>query len=298
MNLRILILSIFGTFVFASCSSDSNSSNSTSQNLDPNTILPKKFLFTDADGWSEYEFFYTGNKINYIEVSGDINTDPYNPNNPSSYFFSGEIINFLYNGDLITKISSNVRGIYNEEFNFNYQNNKISSINFNSERSMDNHYIMNYNINYVYSANGNVIATKTYTDNPEILTPISINLVNNNNELVYRTSDNVGGGECNFVYETTNSPFKNIVGYSNSLSNFFFNNFASDSLLSEELYLIKYFTSFPPVYNYRSISNSDFGYLFFHNWYNEINFPINREIQIYSVYSVNSYIERCNIFYN
>jgi len=54
MKIRILMLSIIGLIFFNSCSNDSNS---TSQNLDPNTILPKKII-EDGNGMSFfYEFF-------------------------------------------------------------------------------------------------------------------------------------------------------------------------------------------------------------------------------------------------
>ena len=57
MKIRILMLSILGLILFNSCSSDSDSNTPTSQNLDPNTILPKKIIEDGVNGMIFYEFF-------------------------------------------------------------------------------------------------------------------------------------------------------------------------------------------------------------------------------------------------
>ena len=67
MKIRILMLSLIGMIFFNSCSSDSNSTNSTSQNLDPNTILPKKII-EDRYGSLCYEFFYDQNHLYLLNL--------------------------------------------------------------------------------------------------------------------------------------------------------------------------------------------------------------------------------------
>ena len=111
MKIRILMLSLIGFIFFSSCSSDSDSSNSTSQNLDPNTILPKKIINEGGFGVT-YEFFYNQNKIDYIKISTEI---------------VDGIIEFVftYTGNLITKIQTVSGGQESEHLDFTYQNNKL-----------------------------------------------------------------------------------------------------------------------------------------------------------------------------
>ena len=113
MKIRILMLSLIGLIFFNSCSSDSNSSNSTSQNLDPNTILPKKIINEGGFGGT-YEFFYNQNKIDYIKIS-NAEADV-----PGSFDYV-----FTYTGNLITKIQIVSGGQESEHLDFTYQNNKL-----------------------------------------------------------------------------------------------------------------------------------------------------------------------------
>ena len=104
MKIRILMLSILGLIFFNSCSNDSNSSNSTSQNLDPNTLLPKQIIITDVLSGNTLKqiFFYNGNKINYITSTStwfDEQSQSYVSNSGNTYF--------TYNGDYITKMENN-----------------------------------------------------------------------------------------------------------------------------------------------------------------------------------------------
>ena len=113
MKIRILMLSLIGLIFFNSCSSDSDSSNSTSQNLDPNTILPKKIINEGGFGVT-YEFFYNQNKIDYIKIS-NAEADV-----PGSFDYV-----FTYTGNLITKIQIVSGGQESEHLDFTYQNNKL-----------------------------------------------------------------------------------------------------------------------------------------------------------------------------
>lgn len=184
MKLRILILSIFGTFVFNSCSSDSNSSN---QNTDPNSNLPKKVIFESSADHNVYELFYNQNKIDYVKIS----TDGTNLGLFMTCYFT-------YNGDLISNIchkdsSGNI--IYNE--NFIYQNNKlVKYIGTNTPLTNE------VNNDYVYNNDGTI-------------------------DCIYSDTTNGIGGTVNYTYINgmvtkmfngdityfpTNSPFKNIKG--------------------------------------------------------------------------------------
>jgi hypothetical protein len=110
MKIRILMLSLLGLIFFNSCSSDSDSSNSTSQNLDPNTILPKKIIDEGGNNLT-YEFFYNQNKIDYIQLVG--------PNGETEDYV------FTYTDNLITKIQTVFGGQEEESLDFTYQNNKL-----------------------------------------------------------------------------------------------------------------------------------------------------------------------------
>ena len=108
------MLSILGLILFNSCSSDSDSNTPTSQNLDPNTILPKKIIKEGIYGDGTYEFFYNQNKIDYIKFSiaeADV---------PGSVDYV-----FTYTGNLITKIETVSGGLLSERLDFTYQNNKL-----------------------------------------------------------------------------------------------------------------------------------------------------------------------------
>ena len=111
MKIRFLMLSILGLILFNSCSSDSDSNTPTSQNLDPNTILPKKIINEGGFG-ATYEFFYNQNKIDYIKISNEI------------YDGIEEYV-FTYTGNLITKIQIVSGGQESEHLDFTYQNNKL-----------------------------------------------------------------------------------------------------------------------------------------------------------------------------
>ena len=187
MKIRILMLSLIGLIFFNSCSNDSNStnsSNSPSQNLDPNTLLPKKVIINGRDNPQEeiYEFFYNQNKINYIKVkSYDGGTYVYN-------------IYFTYNGDLITQISFDDPNT-TDDFNisYKYQNNQLIQIDDSRIGSK---------IVYTYNSNGTITSTDTFFDK---ITNYTLN-----NGLI---SSNLTNGDRNFTYFINSySPYKNITG--------------------------------------------------------------------------------------
>lgn len=189
MKLRILILTIFGTFVFNSCSTDSNSSNSTPQNLD---LLPKRMLrdnITDG-GTYIYDFFYDTNKIEYLKETF--------PNGIIHYYF------FTYSGNLISKIelgNFTQHNLYGE-VNYFYQNNRLIQIDSPSPSLLMG--TTNVNINYNSDGTGNVI---DYDGNEIAVFKIT------NDLLSYGMQYNIN--PANYIYASHNSPFKNIVGYKN-----------------------------------------------------------------------------------
>lgn len=301
MNFRILMLSIFGTFIFNSCSSDSNSSNTSSQNLDPNTLLPKQIMITEPlnDRFFKCNFFYNGNKIDYISYS-------------SSYFdyqsqtiVSGSgNVNYTYNGNLITKIEYE-NGV---SYNFTYQNNKILTCNY-----IGNFTEANFNINFQYGSNGSVIRTITYPNDPNSPTPIVQSLNNSNDVIPYSISLN--NKECNIQYTGSNSVYKNITGFNEVLSNMFFCDLIGSHTGSQTIPdnpicyfnggsgyndIPDWFLKLSPIYNYDFISNyGGFGgYNYSYSYiYNEINFPTSYEVQQSSVLYSGTYKEYGTIIY-
>jgi hypothetical protein len=202
MKIRILMLSLIGMIFFNSCSSDSNSSdsnstNSTSQNLDPNTILPKTIFIETSSGSVTYTFNYIGNKIDFIESSGiDYTTGE----------ISSQIINYTYNGDLISKMTSPLDdlpgGSVSNNFTYN-SNNQITQSN--------NNFFSGINESFIYNSDGTVTKTdddvndsqtSTIEFNSEFLRTISYN-------------DNNFTSTTKLYYNNSNSPFRNIVGWSN-----------------------------------------------------------------------------------
>lgn len=172
MKLRILILSIFGTFIFNSCTSDSNSSN---QNNNPSTILPKKVIYQNTADEYIYEFFYNQDKINYIKITTGID-----------YY---ENCYFTYDGDLITNITyedSSQNTLYIEDFT--YSNNRLINKSINGEVIFD----------YVYNSDGTIIVTSPGGGQGIIYTY--------NNGMITKRFDK------DITYFSTNSPFKNIKG--------------------------------------------------------------------------------------
>jgi hypothetical protein len=177
MKLRILILSIFGIFVSNSCSSDSNSSN---QNNNPSTILPKKVIYQNTADSYIYDFFYNQDKINYIKITtGD------------DYYMNY----FTYDGDLITNITyedSSQNILYIEDFT--YSNNRLIRL---IRTSINGEVIYDY----VYNSDGTIIVTSPGGGQGIIYTY--------NNGMITKIFNK------DITYFSTNSPFKNIKGIDN-----------------------------------------------------------------------------------
>jgi hypothetical protein len=199
MKIRILMLSIIGLIFFNSCSTDNNSSNSTSQNLDPNTILPKKIIRESLYGFSEtYDFYYTQNKLDHIHRSTFDNGE----------FNSEYDINFTYNGDFIseTNVIDNTGQIY-EKTEFTYLNNKLVNkmITYYDENGISDL----YDYSYTYNSSNNIITrTGVLTINGSALTETDIFTITNN--LITKNNFDI-------TYSNTSSPFKNIIGIKDAL---------------------------------------------------------------------------------
>jgi len=204
MKIRILMLSLIGLISFNSCSTDNNSSNSTSQNLDPNTILPKKIIRENAfDESISYDFFYNQSKLDHIHYD---------------YFNNGgnfELdFNFTYNGNLISKIEviDNTGQVYSKT-EFTYLNNKLVNkqiSEYNYDDVSGGFVVSEYLNTYTYNSSNDIITrATTYTDidgNPYTET----NTFTITNNLVFRNNDNIW-------YSTSHSPFKNIIGIQDAL---------------------------------------------------------------------------------
>ena len=179
MKHKILMLSLLVLIFFNSCSSDSNS---TTQNLDPNTILPIKVINENLfDESITYDFYYNQNKIDYIHYK----------------FFSGMVngfdydIDFTYTGNLITEIKSmDTSGNVILDMLFTYQNNKlINKKVFNNGQQI-------YNIDYIHNSNN------------------TISITNNSYNYIYTITNNLVTDNQNgpVFYSSTHSPYKNITG--------------------------------------------------------------------------------------
>ena len=245
MKIRILMLSLIGMIFFNSCSSDSNSSdsnstNSTSQNLDPNTILPKTIFIETSSGSINYTFNYIGNKIDFIESSRiDYSTGE----------IYSQVSNFTYNGNLISKITHPIDDLPggSTSNNFTYNSNSQVTLSNNSNFSGVNESFVYNSDGTVTKTNDDVNGSETYTIDfvSEFLRTISY--IDNSNNITYTTK---------LYYNNSNSPFRNIIGYSNlSIVN----------LGVEDIFSDKNLLSFDS-----SGDTNDFNYTY---TYNDILFP-------------------------
>jgi hypothetical protein len=297
MKIRILILSILGLIFFNSCSSDSNSTNSTSQNLDPNTILPKQIMITEPlkNSFFKCNFFYNGNKIDYISYTSSYFDDQ----SQTMVSFSGNV-NYTYNGNFITKIESD-NG--NTSYDFTYSNGKISTCTFISGNPYED-----FNIDFQYGSNGSVVRTITYPNDPDNPTPLIVNLNNLTDGIPY--SITVNSKQSNIQYTGSNSVYKNITGFNQVLSNMFFcdligsndnpnnnNNTISYFNGLGYNYYSDWFLKLSPIYNYDYIGNYYGGFYTYSYIYNEINFPTSYEVHHTSTSYVGTYEYGTIIYY-
>lgn len=195
MKKLILIIS-FAFLLLQSCSSDDNNNSA-----------------------------FIGVKLNRVEFSsGQINTFNYDGNKIFKiYKSSGGYDKYSYQGNLIKLIESfnSSNNLVNTTEHF-YNNNKlIRTKEYNPDNSFfgDKNYIYNgdntINLNEVIYNNGNLIEDRT------------IKLYINSQGNIYKKHYLTDGYITNILYDSKNSPFKNITGYCNMI--FEFNNVIQSS---------------------------------------------------------------------
>jgi len=275
MKIRILILSLIGLMFFNSCSTDNKSSNSTSQNLDPNTILPKKIILDMVNGGSSfYEFFYNQNKIDYIQLGQEFGV-----NTHKCYF--------TYTGNLITNIQIGESGQVLEYIDFTYQNNKLINKKYTSFLSFNGGPVQTSinNIDYVYNSNNTI----SVSSNGILKTTYTLS----NDQSYIKNKDDVS-----VYYNSTNSPFKNILGIKESFLDLGYSVSTQNNVGGTDASFDTTFSSTNRnIYSIGSGVTSSFPEEHFSYTYNDILFPtvINRYYG--SVYGVIKYDRTYNIFY-
>lgn len=254
MKIRILMLSIIGLMFFNSCSSDSNSSNSTSQNLDPNTILPKKIIRESELGGSStsYEFYYNQNKLDHIHCFLFDN----------GYSVAEFDFNYTYNGNLISEINviDNSGDVY-RKIEFSYLNSKLVNKKITDNNNSNIYYT---EFNYTYNSSNDIITrNQTFDGNTTTITD-TFTIENN---LIFK--NNFGYNEGDYTF--TSSPFKNIIGIKDA--------FIEGGLeFSQNSYLSGYFLNdifFSTTKNIIRVGGANYVYI-----YNDIEFPTSVFIDI------------------
>jgi hypothetical protein len=274
VELSILFLSIFGTFVFNSCSTDGNSSN---QNNNSGSILPKTIIISDNEGNTQRtDFFYNGNKIDHINTT---------KNNQGV-----GVTNFVYNGDFITQTQPQsliFGGIATE--NFTYQNGKLISVVSTINGGIYNG--IQSSVIFEYSTNGEITRTRRqlgstdpnfddvlFMTNSSVGLPSSLTLNNGTNPANGFPQDN-----STINYNTTNSVYKNIVGFNNVLSNLYFTDLSVNSLYGNGLSPyqddLSCLSNLSPINNYSSIDFNTIFYSYDYSYvYNENNYPTSFQV--------------------
>jgi len=161
-------------------------SSQNSQNVNPSTLLPKRVLIEENDGTTggsfnatSYEFFYNGNKIDYIKITFF--------DDQGGISYQGNL-NFTYVGDLITQIGDET---------YSYQNDKLVNISINGNCNGTNGVDT---VNLVYNSPDSVTVTNTFCGTPSTQNVVLANGIctNIDNKRVSHYS--------------SYSPFKNITG--------------------------------------------------------------------------------------
>jgi len=177
--------------VFASCSKDDDSIS------EEKLLLPKKEIYTNASYPQEnstVSYVYDGNKI--VSLTYD----------------NGDKTNFTYTGNFITSAvytESYGGRTYSTTTTFTYENNRLKSyLEVYSDSSSSRKKI------YTYNENG-TISTKTVLINPETQEESNYE----NSLFTLDSKGNIVKAEFNgytntIEYDTKNSPFKNVLGYS------------------------------------------------------------------------------------
>lgn len=204
---KILCLFSIVSLILASCSS-----NVEGVAREENVLLPmtEKYSYTSNPGEnSTVTYAYDGNKITSLTYD------------------NGSAVIFTYTGNLITK------AVYTETYEgtthtstttFTYENNKLkSTLKVNSGNSL------NKKRTYTYNADG-TISTVTILINPVTLEETedssSILTLDANGNIIKQVSD---GFTTIVEYDTKNSPFKSILGYSSLLDSDVFDQDANSS---------------------------------------------------------------------
>ena len=172
---KVLFCLGFVAMTFSSCSSDSDSSDSGSDD-----VLVKKIVYTSiTDEYSEtINFTYNGNKL----VKG-------------VYDWGGEEI-YTYNGDLITKMEIIEDGevTYRETFTYDGSDRLVTYL-VEEDGFSDTE-------NFTYNANGTMTSTGSN----------GVNTYHFENDEVKQIVQ-MGGRIYEYNYDGKNSPFRNVTGY-------------------------------------------------------------------------------------
>ena len=248
--------------LYAKTSGSTSSQNS--QNVDPNSLLPKRVVIEDNDGTTgaslstignfnstSYEFFYNGNKIDYINITFfDVQGGIFQQGN----------LNFTYVGDLITQIG---------DATYSYQNDKLVNISINGNCNGTNGI---NTVNLVHNSPNSVTVTKTFCG-----TTSTQNVVLTNG--ICTSVDNKG-----VSHYSSYSPYKNITG----IDKIFF--IPDIDLLFSSLFI----SSTTNTSSYYRDSNNRIGYLYS---YNEILFPQTITKKLFTAYGTDQIIGSYNISY-
>lgn len=182
MKKNILLLSVVA--LLTSCSGDDNST------VDPNGILLKKVIYNGAEILTE-EYTYNGNKIVKMVSS------------------EGELENYTYTGNLISKSEYFEDGVLSvtNYYEYNSDNQLIRYIELEGGTG--------YKETYSYNGDG-TISVVEYTGDLVSQTTVqgTAVLYIQNDEIIKKTESHSGGvDEDTYTYDSTNSPFKNVLGY-------------------------------------------------------------------------------------
>lgn len=183
MKKVILFLSAI-TITLSSCSSSDSSSSTT--NVDD--VLPIKITDTYNDGSVVSNITYNGKKIKQVSSN------------------DGELIKYTYTGDLITKVETFYDGELDttETLTYNASGQLIGYTDISD--FWDNQET------YTYNSNGTVSFTRIADGT--LYSSGTITMIGNDVSQVVINYDDTGLTSTNtYTYDTSYSPFKNIVGY-------------------------------------------------------------------------------------
>lgn len=180
--MKKILLACFISVLFASCSSDDQSSNTSVGDL------PKKSIWSDG---TTYNYFYQGNKL--VKVVG---TD-------------GSVSNFTYTDDFITKIEYAGEDIFINRDELFYTNGELTQI-----KEFDGNVLFRKIDFSTIDASTKSIITTTYNNNSTSVTTYKQYYINN---LLVKTDKLNSNGSVfsssTYTYDNQNYLYKNITGY-------------------------------------------------------------------------------------